>query len=669
VTGGTDRDSASAPNRKIFISYRRENTAGYAHLLYDRLNARFPNCIFMDVSSIRPGEDFVDIIERAVSCCDVLVALIDRQWISIMDRDGNRRVDNPHDFVRLEIAVALNRKICVIPALLNGASMPGADELPEDLLSLTRRQALHMTDTDLDYSIVQLIEAIHRELSQRAPSLGVKEDQAETVAIPEPLPSAPAQAMERVRLPFWRKALTVLTQPTRKNQVILAVLVIGVCILAQFLGSTQKVTHFFVHTLGFSLTRIVAIVVLLLTVTAYAFGFTSVYRARPGMHKYWLVPTFLAFFIASVFANLIMRPWPEPDRMLGNELPAWIERVFENQNPSGGVRVVIRSPDARDQVFTTAQCLKGVLLNRELSTKYAVQIRAAFDFVDASRHTKPQEGWGYWAGSPRTLTEVSAWVTLAYIESLRTDIWNEQQKQDRLAAIDRELNLLAARRDDSGGWGPILERNAAYTRTYSTVMPLWAFIEAAKIPILRERFGNRFREHIRKGIQWLLATCDTTIGWMPNANRKGQHEQFPGLTAQVLFVLSRAQPEYPWLNSEYVLKQTKSAFLAQPRLVNLRIDSESTLPDTDQHFHTEDEFTAEGMHFLWFPWALAVYKSLSEDPSLAEGDRKTAADNLRQLLSKSDEVSHRLEAGPTYVLAENLIGASYALDVSAHPGR
>ena len=94
---------------QIFISYRREESRWSARSLCDRLTERFDrNQIFMDVDAIALGEDFLKAIEKRVGVCDVLIAVIGAQWLSATDEQGNRRLDNPDDFVRMEIATASN---------------------------------------------------------------------------------------------------------------------------------------------------------------------------------------------------------------------------------------------------------------------------------------------------------------------------------------------------------------------------------------------------------------------------------------------------------------------------------------------------------------------------------------------------------------------------------
>jgi hypothetical protein len=164
-------------NGQIFISYRREDASYPAGRLYDNLHSRFPqNEIFMDVDSIKPGIDFIETIEERVSSCDVLVAVIGERWLSAADEEGRRRLDNPEDFVRVEVGTALKRGVRVIPALVEGALMPQASQLPEDLKPLARRNALSVShdrfraDSErLIDSVGEVLEAARVELPARKP--------------------------------------------------------------------------------------------------------------------------------------------------------------------------------------------------------------------------------------------------------------------------------------------------------------------------------------------------------------------------------------------------------------------------------------------------------------------------------------------------------------------
>jgi TIR domain len=145
-----------------FISYRREDTAGYAGRLYDRLNAKFPERIFMDVSGLDPGVDFVEEIQKAVGSCRALIVLIGKHWS--ISAEGTPRLQDPGDFVRLEVAHALERKIRVIPVLVGRANIPAEDTLPPEIHPLVRRQALKLDDTAFDYHVNQLIEVLEKDL-------------------------------------------------------------------------------------------------------------------------------------------------------------------------------------------------------------------------------------------------------------------------------------------------------------------------------------------------------------------------------------------------------------------------------------------------------------------------------------------------------------------------
>jgi TIR domain/WD40-like Beta Propeller Repeat len=151
----------------IFISYRRQETAFPAGWLYDRLRYRFgPDQVFKDVDNIDPGDDFIDKITTAVGSCDVLLALMGREWLTIRDAGGGRRLDDPEDFVRVEIEAALSRGVRVIPLLIDGAVMPRADQLPASLARLVRRQAQELSPSRFDADANRLVVVLERTLAE-----------------------------------------------------------------------------------------------------------------------------------------------------------------------------------------------------------------------------------------------------------------------------------------------------------------------------------------------------------------------------------------------------------------------------------------------------------------------------------------------------------------------
>ena len=160
-------ESATGSTGRIFISYRRDEAAYSAGWLFDRLAEHFgEGQIFKDIDSIELGDDFVEMIHRAVGSCDVLLALIGDRWLTTTDEDGARRLDDPNDFVRVEIEAALTRDVRVIPILVDGARMPRAGELPPSLAKLVRRQALELSPARFDFDTGRLLKVLDKTLAE-----------------------------------------------------------------------------------------------------------------------------------------------------------------------------------------------------------------------------------------------------------------------------------------------------------------------------------------------------------------------------------------------------------------------------------------------------------------------------------------------------------------------
>ena len=149
----------------IFINYRRDDAPGVAGRLYDHLARKFTRGrLFIDVDAIKPGLDFVKQLDTQVSQCDALLAIIGPHWLTAADSKGKRRLDDTHDYVRIEIASALKRDIPVIPVLIDGAEMPTEGDLPEDLASLARRHALELRHTRFASDADAVVSALHTVL-------------------------------------------------------------------------------------------------------------------------------------------------------------------------------------------------------------------------------------------------------------------------------------------------------------------------------------------------------------------------------------------------------------------------------------------------------------------------------------------------------------------------
>ena len=160
-----DAHPADSPTSGVFLSYRREETKHVAGRLADRIGERFTSSqIFVDVDSIPPGVDFTRATQEAIDRSGVLLALIGPRWTTIEDAEGRRRLDDPEDFVVLELRAALDLGIPVIPVLVDGARMPKAAELPPGTEQFSVRNAVRLdAETfrrDVDWLLTQLAQIL-----------------------------------------------------------------------------------------------------------------------------------------------------------------------------------------------------------------------------------------------------------------------------------------------------------------------------------------------------------------------------------------------------------------------------------------------------------------------------------------------------------------------------
>jgi len=152
---------------KIFINYRRGDDPQAAGRLFDRLQDIFePQQLFLDVDNIAPGLDFMHVLDERVAECDVVLAVIGKGWIDARDASGARRLDDPHDFVRIEITSALNQGKRVIPVLIGDTPMPHPEDLPEVLRPLARRNAVRLTHERFRADTQGLVKALEHALAE-----------------------------------------------------------------------------------------------------------------------------------------------------------------------------------------------------------------------------------------------------------------------------------------------------------------------------------------------------------------------------------------------------------------------------------------------------------------------------------------------------------------------
>lgn len=152
---------AIAENQGIFISYRRDDSAWPSGRIYATLEPVFPEKIFWDTATIKPGEDWIDAIDSALERSLVLIAVIGKLWTTVTKTDGTRRLDDPDDKLVQEIKVALDKGVTVIPILIDDTPMPKESELPTSICSLHRKQALQISPDNFEYKIGLLVDRIN----------------------------------------------------------------------------------------------------------------------------------------------------------------------------------------------------------------------------------------------------------------------------------------------------------------------------------------------------------------------------------------------------------------------------------------------------------------------------------------------------------------------------
>ena len=153
--------------KKVFISYRRDDSAPAAGRVHDRLEREFGrDLLFMDVDAIPLGVNFAKVLSEEVGKCDALLAIIGPGWLDARDKDGKRRLDSAEDFVRVEIAAALQRDIPVIPILLEGTPVPGQDQLPDDIKELALRNGLDVRHASFHSDMDKLVRGLRSPMPQ-----------------------------------------------------------------------------------------------------------------------------------------------------------------------------------------------------------------------------------------------------------------------------------------------------------------------------------------------------------------------------------------------------------------------------------------------------------------------------------------------------------------------
>ncbi len=151
----------------VFISYRREITAGEARALFNEFLGKLgENSVFMDVDSIALGRDFRGALQKTLESCDLMLVLIGKDWADVKDEEGRPRLHNPGDFVRLEIEAALKRDIVVTPILVQGAHMPAPEQLPAEIRDLVYRNGFELSHNRWESDFAEMTRRLNLDIAK-----------------------------------------------------------------------------------------------------------------------------------------------------------------------------------------------------------------------------------------------------------------------------------------------------------------------------------------------------------------------------------------------------------------------------------------------------------------------------------------------------------------------
>ena len=471
----------------------------------------------------------------------------------------------------------------------------------------------------------------------------------------------------------------------------LATIVLGY--LATALGKASEVKRYLFELVGPHYLLSIHFGMSFMVVALFLVGYLTIgfwiYRrylsqlAQTRRRRYLGALTACGLFLTGGSIYAALPPAPDVHELLHKESSSWERELLGLRVDGGGLRYNRVDHSVEPQVWSTAQSLWAILASRTepLSAMDAKEIREHLDYIDRLRLPN-DEGWGYMEPIYWGVTEIASWVALAHLASTHKDVVDAVWGSDSALAferIDRDLRLLKQRQIANGGWAPIRQNdNAKFARTYSTVMALWAMIEAKKHPELSKRIGTSYDEGIRGGIRWSLGRYDNERrSWIPNPERAKQTDSFPGLTAHVLYVLERAKPEFDFLlrgNSTY--DTARQAFMKSiagdasqttPALASRLASSNDRTHDSDCYL-SRSKFMVEGSTFLWFPWAVALCAQVEKWEDAETTEREIANRGCSRLLGRINDLVKFARDDPfAYVMAESLFALHLQLAASSKP--
>jgi hypothetical protein len=460
-------------------------------------------------------------------------------------------------------------------------------------------------------------------------------------------------------------------------------------ILGKVVGSVEKVYHTVAELLpaGWfdNIHRAMVIVVGVALMVGYVAAVWWVFlrhRDRPFLTRVAYAGGALVLLCGMAWINYRILPErPDVNKYVRGEQAEWVQRIVSRDPANGGIPVTAFENDAPTQVWTSGQALTAVLTSTQhLDANTVKRVRRAFAYVEAAR--LPDQGWGYFEDWPFGVTEINAWVTLAEIAAVSHDeLWSSPAERTTMVdRIVRDLATVQRALQPDGGWSPVIAEGPQLSRTYSTVLAVWALFDATDSPTLAPTIGDRYRDAIQGGVTWMLNNVHADVeqdasthvaGWVANPFRHTHQEYFLGLNAQVLYVMSKIRQRQEFrVGNDSNYNAAVDVFLAQrDRFGRSDIGRNDRLHDTDRYIRAQRAsvggsngavmctcpVTVEGSTFLWYPWSVAAAQRLSVDNTLSSQQRQLASADASLLLNRLPQARGFVGKEMNYVTAEFLI--------------
>lgn len=598
-----------------FICYAREDT-DFVLALARKIRTRGVR-MWLDQWDIRGGMKWNDAIDDAIEDCAAFLIVLSAASVA-------------SDEVQGELRRALDLGKLIVPVIREEC------EIPRQLLTL---QHVRFPSGKADD------EAALTELS---------------VALPSARPSWRRSAGNLAKLPF------INAQTGGRHSVLAAAGLVLLTNATAIVISLPNIREVLFGIVGNRVLGVALYVLMFLTVLGYVLAYlwanAHVRGTRPvGNRGRTLMPLLVLFMAGGLMsANVVLYPsLPAPRVVLEDLRSEWTDWIYSLQAANGGTKTdneIATLPDP----WTTAQGLKAVLAGGKDLSPNVNQVRRGLAFLESVRESNG--GWGYFhfPDRPReyTITAVTAWVTIAYLESLdAASVWSAEERVEIVDRVVTDLERLVALQDASGGWSPINHIDPSHTRTYTSVMALWALVEAKLSASVSREIGDRWDQPMRNAVNWLLSIYREDLAWVPNPHRDRQTQHFLGLTAQALFVLHRAEEVFPNIRTNLPYREAQRRFLTRDDLADRPLNRNDRFSDVDQYLPPLD-FQLQGSTMLWYPWTLVAAGQMASDESLEPEYRVRASAVLSTLLSRSREVALENRFAPAYQVAENLFALS-----------